>query len=305
MTRTFVFGTRGSRLALRQVELVQDALRAAGVDAAIEVREIKTDGDISAAPLSLIGGLGVFTKAIEDALLDRTIDIAVHSLKDLPPALTSGLMLAAIPARADARDALVTTDGRPLSELKQGARIGTGSERRSTQLNVLRRDIVAEEIRGNVDTRVRKVESGEYDGAVLAMAGLLRLGLELKAAHVFSPDEMLPAVGQAALGIEIRADDAEALALLRPIDDHNTNVAVTAERAFLARMGAGCRMPVAAFAAVQDGVITMRARTSTGTPPRTIDLAAAAEEPNAIALGEQLADEMMSRAAGDSMDVGG
>jgi len=198
MARTFVIGTRGSRLALRQVEMVVDMLRAAAPDVAIDVREIKTEGDRSSAPLSQIGGLGVFTKAIEDALLAETVDIAVHSLKDLPPELPSGLTIGAVPIRGDVRDALVTTQGANLADLPAGARIGTGSGRRAVQLRILRDDVQPVEIRGNVDTRIRKVKSGEYDGAVLAMAGLERLALLDEVAQVFETDEMTPAVGQAA-----------------------------------------------------------------------------------------------------------
>jgi hydroxymethylbilane synthase len=249
--RTFVAGTRGSRLALRQTELVLDALRAAHAGVRIDVREIKTEGDRSAAPLSEIGGLGVFTKAIEDALLAREIDIAVHSLKDLPPRITPRTTIAAVPPRADPRDALVTADGRKLADLPSGARIGTGSERRAVQLRALRPDVEPVQIRGNVDTRIRKVDAGEYDGAVLAMAGLERLGLAARAAQVFEIDEMIPAVGQGALAVQVREDDADALALVRAIDDGATRIAVEAERAFLERLGAGCRLPVGAFAFVK------------------------------------------------------
>jgi hydroxymethylbilane synthase len=258
VSRTFIIGARGSALSLRQVAIVVDALRVVHPGAAIDVREIKTEGDRSSKPLSEIGGLGVFTKAIEDALLSRAIDIAVHSLKDLPPALTPGLVLAAIPARADVRDGLVTRDGRTLAELPVGARIGTGSERRAVQLIAMRADIETAGIRGNVPTRIDKVDRGDYDGAVLAMAGLERLGLAPRASQVFSIDEMTPAVGQGALGIEVRADDDEAIALIAAIDDPGTRAAVTAERAFLARLGAGCRMPVGAYATIEADTITLR-----------------------------------------------
>lgn len=248
MARTFIIGTRGSRLALRQVELVREMLRASSPGIAIDVLEIKTEGDVSAAPLSQIGGLGVFTKAIEDALLAGTVDIAVHSLKDLPPELPAGLIIAATPERGDVRDALVTRDGRPLADLPPGARIGTGSGRRAVHLRMMRAGLNAVEIRGNVDTRIRKVESGEYDGAVLAMAGLERLGLTAKAAQVFDVNEMTPAVGQAALAIEVRQDDAETAAIVRTIEHWQTRAAVEAERGFLRRLGAGCRLPVGAYA---------------------------------------------------------
>jgi len=258
MSRTFVIGARGSRLSLRQVELVSAALRAARPDVRLAVREIHTEGDRSGAPLAQIGGLGVFTKAIEDALLAGDADIAIHSMKDLPTALADGLTIAAVPPREDVRDTLVTRDGRTLAELPRGARIGTGSGRRAVQVRALRPDVETAEIRGNVDTRIRKVETGEYDGAVLALAGLSRLGLTQKAGQVFSVDEMLPAVGQGALAIEVRAADAEALALAALIDDTHTRVAVEAERAYLARLGGGCRQPVGAHAVVNGDELALR-----------------------------------------------
>jgi hydroxymethylbilane synthase len=257
MPRTFVLGTRGSRLALRQAQIVLDALRAAHRDVAIEIREISTEGDRSSAPLSQIGGQGVFTKAIEDALAAGEIDLAVHSLKDLPPQIAGGLAIAAVPPRGDPRDALVSRDGRPLHDLPPGARIGTSSARRAVQLVALRRDIEPVDIRGNVDTRVRTVEAGEYDAAVLALAGLRRLDLDAKVAQVFSVEEMIPAPGQAALAVEVRADDAEALALAAAIDHVETRACVRVERAFLDRLGAGCRLPVAAHAVLREERVSL------------------------------------------------
>jgi hydroxymethylbilane synthase len=297
MSRTLTIGTRGSRLALRQSELIAEALRRAHPSLSIELQEIRTEGDASQAPLSEIGGLGVFTKAIEDALLARTVDVAVHSLKDLPAQLTPGLVIAAVPEREDPRDALVTAGGRTFSELAPGARIGTGSGRRAVQLRAIRPDIEPTEIRGNVDTRIRKVDEGEYDGAVLAMAGLKRLGLELRPAMIFSPDVMLPAVGQAALAVQCRADDDELIELLTALDDTATHVAVDAERALLRRLGAGCRMPVGALAATDSDTVTMQAMMADDTGA-IVRMAGAAELANASALGEQLADALLSRVGG-------
>lgn len=296
MTHAFVIGARGSALSLRQVEIVSEALRAAhdgGV--AITVREIKTEGDRSSRPLSQIGGLGVFTKAIEDALLAGDVDIAVHSLKDLPPALTPGLALAATPARGDVRDALVTRDGVSLAELRPGARIGTGSGRRALLLRALRGDIEAAEIRGNVPTRIAKVDAREYDGAVLAMAGLERLGLSGRASQVFTLDEMTSAVGQGALAVEVRADDAEAIAFTAAIDDAATRAAVTAERAFLARLGAGCRMPVGAHATLTGETLTLRAMI--GGDAGIMRDAIAGPAADAEALGAELGERMLAAGA--------
>jgi hydroxymethylbilane synthase len=271
---------------------VQQALLAAHAGLSLEVREIKTEGDRSSAPLAVIGGLGVFTKAIEDALAAGAIDVAVHSLKDLPPASTSGLTIAAVPERDDARDALVTRDGCTLADLRGGARIGTGSGRRAVLLKWMRDDIETVEIRGNVDTRIRKVEDGEYDGAVLAMAGLARLGLADRAAQTFTADEMTPAVGQGALAVQVRADDAEAIELASAIDHADTRAAVTAERAFLERLGAGCRMPVGAYATVSGGTVTLRTMIARGDEiVRARDEAAAAE---AQALGDRCGDRALA-----------
>jgi hydroxymethylbilane synthase len=246
----------------------------------------------------VIGGTGVFTKAIEDALLAGTIDIAIHSLKDLPSEMTPGLILGAVPAREDVRDALVTRNGVSLSDLPAGARIGTGSGRRAVQLRAMRADVRPDEIRGNVDTRIRKVLSGEYDGAVLALAGLLRLGLEEHAAQIFSAEEMLPAVGQAALGVQVRADDAGAIALTSAIEHAPTRRAVEAERAFLRRLGAGCRMPAGACATI-DGdsmhISGLIAGDAPGAPVYRASIDGPSADPDA--LGVRLAEMLFAQGA--------
>ena len=224
--RTFVVGTRGSRLALRQTELLLAALRSRHEGIDVRVREVRTEGDRRPnEPLLRIGGQGVFVKELEAALLRREIDLAVHSLKDVPAKLTPGLALAAYPQRADPRDVLVTRARGTMKQLASGARVGTGSERRAVQLRAIRPDLEYADIRGNVDTRVRKVDEGEYDAVVLAAAGLERLDLLERAAEVFPPDVVLPAVGQGALAVEARADDAELIELLATIDDHDTRLA--------------------------------------------------------------------------------
>jgi hydroxymethylbilane synthase len=299
-----VIGTRGSRLALRQTEIVRELLAAARPDVRIDVREIKTEGDVSSAPLSVIGGTGVFTKAIEDALLAGEIDIAVHSLKDLPPQLAEGLVIAAVPERGDPRDALVTQNGRSLADLAPAARIGTGSARRNVQLRAMRADVEPVEIRGNVDTRVRKVESGEYDAAVLAYAGLQRLGLESRATQVFTVDEMVPAVGQACLAVEVREDDVEAVDLVRTIDHRASHDAATAERGFLERLGAGCRLPVGAYAVLRgDGAIMLTGMIADGTPPRIVRDTVTGAATDAASLGAQLADALLATSGAHTLDA--
>jgi hydroxymethylbilane synthase len=303
--RTFVIGTRGSRLALRQTDIVRDLLRAAHPGARVEVREIRTEGDVSTAPLSMIGGAGVFTKAIEDALLAGAIDIAVHSLKDLPPQIASGLAIAAIPERGDPRDALVTRDGRGLSELPRGARVGTGSARRAVQLLALRADLEMADIRGNVDTRVRKVEEGNFDAAILALAGLQRLGLEAKAAQVFSPFEITPSVGQGCLAVEVREDDREALEVVTAIDHTESRRAADAERAFLARLGAGCRLPVGAHTARYEGddVLRIFGMLAAGSPQRILRASEQGRVGDATKIGERLAQSLIDEAGGDYLDA--
>lgn len=250
--RALVAGTRGSRLALRQTETILEALRAARPNVTFEVREVRTEGDRNAsASLATIGGQGVFVKALEDALLRREIDFAVHSLKDMPAETAPGLVIAAVPHRADPRDALVAREGAGIADLPQGARVGTGSARRAVQLRSLRPDVEAIDIRGNVDTRIRKVDSGAYDAAVLAVAGLERLGLLDRASEIFEPEAFLPAVGQGALAVEARADDTELIELLPAVDDSDAHRACDAERAFLLRLGGGCRLPFGALARVE------------------------------------------------------
>ena len=245
-------GTRGSALARRQSEIVAEALRSALPEVEIETIEVRTEGDRRQdLSLELMGGQGVFVKEIEQQLLDGKIDLAVHSLKDMPSDLPEGLTLGALLPRGDVRDALVSRGGLILKALPPGARIGSDSRRRAVQILAMRPDIEVVSIRGNVDTRLRKVDAGEYEAIALAVAGLDRLGLLARATQIFSPAEVLPAPGQGAIAVECRVDDAETLALLLRIDDATTRVVTGAERAFLRTMGAGCRLPVAAYATLE------------------------------------------------------
>jgi hydroxymethylbilane synthase len=249
----FVVGTRGSRLALAQTHLVLGELRALNPDASFEVHTIQTSGDHSAASLSEMGGRGVFVIEIERAVLSGEIDIAVHSLKDLPSEETPGLSIAAVPPREDVRDVLVARGGVSFAELPEGAVIGTGSPRRAAQVKALRPDLEMKDIRGNVETRIRKADEGEYHAVVLAAAGLKRMGLFERASHIFEAGQVLPAVGQAALAIQCRADDNEAIVAVAGLDDGPTRAAVTAERAFERTLGAGCNAPIAAYGTVGKG----------------------------------------------------
>jgi hydroxymethylbilane synthase len=249
MSRQLVIGSRGSKLALWQAEQARDRL--VGFDVRIEI--IKTTGDVKNDPLSVIGGKGVFTKELEEALLDGRIDIAVHSLKDLPTILAEGLSITAICEREDPRDALVLSrrsdfDATALGNLPRGAVVGTSSQRRLAQLRCWRDDLVIKDLRGNVDTRIRKLDEGQYDAVILASAGLVRLGLQDRISLRIPISHMLPAVGQGAIAIETRAGDEFAVEVTRRLDHRETRVACSAERAFLRGLGGGCQLPIAAHA---------------------------------------------------------
>jgi hydroxymethylbilane synthase len=241
-----VIGTRGSALALTQSNLMAEALRKAhkGLDVRLEI--IKTAGDADQkTKLHAFPGMGVFVKELQTALLEKRIDCAVHSLKDVPEEEPAGLMLAAFPEREDPRDVFIS-DGRSFQALPPGSKVGTGSPRRVLQLKALRPDLEYVGLRGNVDTRIGKVRSGELAGVVLAAAGLLRLGRAEDITHSFSFQEMIPAIGQASLGLECRTDDARVREILEAVDDPETHDAVTLERDFMKRIGGGCKVPMAA-----------------------------------------------------------
>jgi hydroxymethylbilane synthase len=254
MKASLVIGSRGSKLALWQAELIQSQLHETTPDLQVTIEIIKTTGDVKRDPLSVIGGKGVFTKELEDALIDRRIDIAVHSLKDLPTILPDQLTIAAICKREDPRDALVLREPAPITslfDLKERSVIGTSSQRRFAQLKAKRPDLEFKELRGNVDTRLRKLDEGQYDALILACAGLKRLGLEGRIALHISAAEMLPAVGQGAIGIETRKDDVTAIEAVQKLEDRETRIACLAERSLLRNLGGGCQFPIAAH-----GVIT-------------------------------------------------
>ncbi|MDQ2836330.1 MAG: hydroxymethylbilane synthase [Actinomycetota bacterium] len=255
LTRTIRVGTRASLLARTQTQLVVDAFTGANPDVPVETVLVSTEGDRSAAPLDQIGGTGVFVSALRDALLAGEIDVAVHSFKDLPTAPLAGIVLAAVPVREDPRDGLCARDGLTLLELPPGARLGTGSPRRTAQLRALDLGIEIVPIRGNVDSRLAKVGSGtdQLDGVVLAVAGLHRLGRTDLITELIDPIQVLPAAAQGALAIECRESDEDARTLLASLDDHATRAAVAAERSLLAALEAGCTAPVGALAEVTEG----------------------------------------------------
>jgi hydroxymethylbilane synthase len=292
-TTTLTIGSRGSHLALWQANHVAALLKSVGISTRIEI--IKTTGDhLQTASLAQAGGKGLFTKEIEDALLERAIDLAVHSLKDLPTEISSGLAIAAIPLREDPRDALI---GKGLASLAEGTRVGTSSGRRAAQLRVLRPGLKIEPVRGNVDTRLRKVKEGQYDAILLAVAGLKRLGLEHEIAEVLSPAEMCPAPGQGALAIETRAGD-EAFEICRELNHASSFQTVSCERAALAALGGGCQLPIGAFAEQKDGLLHLSAVVITPDGSRHVR-ASGDDSPECWEqLGRRVAVDLLARGAG-------
>jgi hydroxymethylbilane synthase len=302
--KEIIIGSRGSKLALWQSEWVRARLEALDPSVAVRIEIVKTMGDVMRdAPLATIGGQGAFTKELEVALLERRIDVAVHSLKDLPTVIPEGLSITATPEREDPRDALVLradSDAQhaSLKHLPEGATVGTSSLRRIAQLKHLRADVRIKDLRGNVDTRLRKLDAGEYDALILASAGLRRLGFDTRISAAIDAEEMLPAVSQGALGIETRADDAETNALVLRLDDPRTRAAVLAERALLRTLGGGCQVPIAAHATVTGDVLRLDGLVASldgGEVIRGRIEGAAAE---AAQVGEALAARLLERGAG-------
>ncbi len=295
--RTVIAGTRGSRLALWQTQHVLQALERAWPRLACRMQRFQTKGDKTLdVPLPQIGGKGLFTAELEQALRDKRIDVAVHSLKDLPTETASGLTLGAVLGRTTAHDALVARESWTLDTLPVGASVGTSSYRRTAQLRHRRPDLAVVPIRGNVDTRVRKVQSGSYDAAVMAAAGLERLGLTEAITARLPFEVMLPAPGQGALAVQCRADDAHVLSLLAALDDEADRAATTAERAFLQALGGGCATPIAAYARRdEDGLIEMEALIASLDGQVMIRVRGRGDD--ARQLGEDLAREALHQGA--------
>jgi hydroxymethylbilane synthase len=294
--------TRRSALAMWQARHVSGLLTAREPGLEVQLLELMTRGDrILDVPLSEVGGKGLFVKEIEDALLRGEAQIAVHSMKDLPANEPSGLVIAAVPVREDPRDALVS-HGKKLSELPRGARVGTASLRRSAQLMALRPDLRIETIRGNVATRLRKIDEG-FDAVVLAHAGLKRLGLADKVAQVFSTEEMLPAVAQGALAIEARQDDAGTMRRLAPLEDRTTRIQIEAERGFLRKLQGGCQVPIAGHAELKGERVHLRGLVANLDGTVIIRGERSGPASQAAAIGEGLADELLARGAGEILSA--
>ena len=299
---TLRLGTRASALATTQSQHVADLVRhELGHD--VELVEISTDGDRSSAPLAQLGGTGVFVSALREALLDGRIDLAVHSLKDLPTGLSEGITLAAVPPREDPRDVVVARDGLTLGELPVGSRVGTGSPRRAAQLHALGLGLEVLDIRGNVDTRLGKVATGDYDAVVLARAGLSRLGRLDEATEVLDPLQMLPAPGQGALAVECRADDADLASQLARLEDPPTRAAVDAERAVLATLEGGCSAPIGALGEIVEGdegdELWIRAIALSDDGSLSVRMSASGDPADATGVGTRLAGEMLADGAAE------
>jgi hydroxymethylbilane synthase len=303
MKDRLIIGSRGSKLALWQAEWIKERLNRLHTRLQVSIEVIKTSGDVMKdAPLAVIGGQGVFTKELEAALLDKRIDLAVHSLKDLPTVMPEGLRIAAMTEREDARDALVLRQGLELEQpsirnLPESFVVGTSSPRRLAQLKHLRPHLAIKELRGNVDTRLRKLDSGEYDAAILAAAGLRRLGLAHRISAALEIEEMLPAVGQGALAIETRAADEEMVNLLASLENRQTRAACMAERALLHALGGGCQLPIAAHAVCHEGGLRLYGLVAEASGETIIRDTLDGRTTEAEQLGSTLASRLRERGA--------
>ncbi len=300
MMNTLKIATRQSPLALWQAEHIRARLEALHAGLNVELVTFVTQGDkILDTPLAKIGGKGLFVKELEAALLDGRADLAVHSMKDVPMALPEGLSLAVICEREDPLDAFVSNTYASFQDLPQGAKVGTSSLRRKCQILKARPDLEIIDLRGNVGTRLSKLDAGQYDAIILASAGLKRLGLSERISHTLAPEVSLPAVGQGALGLECRTNDQAVLELILPLMDDETNVCVRAERAFNAYLEGGCQVPIAGYATLKDGQLSMEGRVGSvdGQALLSAQLSAAPEQ--AEQLGEQLAQNLLAQGAGE------
>ena len=305
MSRTVVLGTRGSLLALAQTQELLNQLRRLYPSLELVVKRIKTRGDQEdQTPLPQIGGKGVFVKEIQDALLQGEVDLAVHSYKDLPTQTTPGLRLACITQRLDPRDALISRGGQPFSLLPPGAMVGTSSPRRSCQLRALRPDLEIVDLRGNLDTRLRKVAQGVVEAAVVAAAGLLRLGWQDRITEYLPPNICLPAVGQGALAVEIREGDEEMAQRLSPLDHPPSRQAIAAERAFLDALGGGCNQPIAALGEVQGGRLNLWGMVASLDGRKVVKDRLEGQTASPQALGEALAQKLLAAGARELLGAG-
>jgi hydroxymethylbilane synthase len=298
MKQRVLIGTRGSALALAQTGEVVNSLRKVAPQVRCEIVSIKTKGDtVEGARTGPLENKSVFTKEIEDSLIQGHVDLAVHSMKDLTTDLPPDLVIACIPERVDARDVLISRNKKKFQQLDGGARVGTSSPRRKAQLLAARGDLEIVEMHGNIDTRLRKLDKGECDAIILAAAGLIRLGLEGNVTEFLSPNVMLPAVGQGAIAIQSREDDAEIRNLLAKLEHEPTRRAIEAERGFARRLGADCRTPTAAYARFENGKLTIDGMVAAASGKLVLRARIVSDNPNAEKAGEELAESLLKKGA--------
>jgi hydroxymethylbilane synthase len=299
MKKTLRIATRKSALALWQANHVQDLLKESHPGIEIELVKIVTQGDrILDRPLAEIGGKGLFLKELERAMLDGEADLAVHSMKDVPAEMAEGLVLDAVLPRANPYDALVSRGGQVLADLPAGSRIGTSSLRRKSQLLALRPDLEVADLRGNVDTRLRKLDEGQYDAIILACAGLQRLGLGERITETLQPPDWLPASTQGIIGLQCRQDDSDTRSLIEPLADSDTMVVASAERAVARVLEATCQVPLAAHAVLESGTVRLKSIVSTTHGKESIRASGEAPASDAVALGERVAADLLTNGAG-------
>jgi hydroxymethylbilane synthase len=296
-------GTRGSLLALKQSGMMKTALEKLWPDIAVELQVIKTTGDkITDVPLAKVGGKGLFVKEIEDALLDGSVDLAVHSMKDVPAALPNGLEIGAVPEREDPRDALIIRKGKTIGDLVLGAVIGTSSLRRAAQMLKMRNDFEIRNLRGNLETRLRKLEEGQYDAIILAAAGLRRMGWQDRITVYLDPSEFIPAIGQGALGIEVRSGDERIRRILAPLNHRDSAIAVQAERSLLIELEGGCQVPIGGHALISGKNIELVGLVASLDGKEIFRAVGTAPLEDAVELGKRVAAELLNAGAKRILD---
>jgi hydroxymethylbilane synthase len=297
MNRKYVVATRPSLLAYTQTQQTVELLKAQNPDCEFEIVKISTHGDaVTDKPLTAFGGTGVFVKELENAILEGRADFAIHSLKDVPSIQPEGLVLAAFPTREDPRDVLLIKNGLSIDELNDDCTIGTGSPRRIVQIAGLKPGATFTDLRGNIDTRLKKLEEGQYDAIVLAAAGLKRLGKEIDTKAFLPVDTCIPAIGQGAIAIECRKDDEETIALLRTINNKDTETAILAERAFMKTVGGGCKFPLGAYATIQNETVQLAVMLGNHHTQQIIQFSDQANVNEAEKLGRKLAEKIIAEA---------
>lgn len=291
-----IIGTRSSELALTQTNIVIEKFKKIYPEINFEIKKIKTIGDkILDKTLNKIGGKGLFVKEIEIALLKKEIDIAVHSMKDVPSEFPEGLEIGAITEREDVRDVLISKDGKKLAELKEGARIGTSSLRRGAQIKALRNDVVVEPIRGNIQTRINKIDEMNLDGVILAAAGIIRMGMAKHISQFFDIEELVPAVGQGALGLEIRSDDEFIKSMVSKVSHKETQYAVRAERKFMETLNGGCHVPIGAYGFIEDNCMKMVGMAASLDGKKVVRVYDEAKMEDYELLGRKVGEEVLTK----------